>query len=1071
MEPTYFTCTLGQAAGLGIQQPYKTATKLVDALAANIPKRSAVAFPRPTTDNDGSWTKLVLTFEDVLSTRDNVARTLSYLLGSRLSQKRTVALLCPSTPAFLFTWLALMRLDRAVLLIAPQCQPAAIASLCKTCDVSLLLHHDDYVDLARRSSDASEGHLDIIALPLDELAVPKVSSANEDAVDNISLLESQSGEEDVAYLHHTSGTSSGMPKPIAQTHRAGVGVLPHFPEGYKAPTFTTTPLYHGGIADLFRSWTSGAMIWLFPGREVPITASNIVKCLDVASEKHRTGSVIPVRYFSSVPYVLQSMEADRRGLQYLQSMDVVGVGGAALPAEVGDRLVANDVNLISRFGSAECGFLLSSHRAYAEDKEWQHLRVASGAEKYLRFEPQSGDRQSVSELIVLPGWPHMAKQNRGDGSFATSDLFAPHPSIPNAWRYHSRADSQVTLITGKKFDPAPLEASLATSELLGDVLIFGNGQPYPGALLFRSQQAANISDADLLEQIWPQVEKLNYESQYHARMPKYMLVPMAVTVEPLEKSSKGTILRGTAEKRFAKEISEAYEQTQGGDLSPDVPDEQLESVIHEAVSSVVAGKGGELSNNTNLFSYGVDSVAGMQIRGRLRKLLPADSPPLPINVVEDCGTVNRLADYIRRRRHGEAETDGDAAEQDHKYMLQLLEEYSRFEPPRSDSRPITNGHSSADDREVVVLTGATGALGAHLLDQYRRASNVGKIYCLVRGADHHAAFERVSKALIARKLLPLDRPSPNGPEVTVFRAALGEPRLGLVDETYDRLARETTVIMHVAWSVNFRMKLCSFVKDNIAGVRHLLGLALSSARPRKPVFAFCSSVASAMAFHAGKEVPEEILWDPSCATALGYSQSKLVAEQVLARFRERLPIRIFRVGQLAGDTEHGVWNEKEAWPMMLSAVKITRFMPRLEGQKLDWLPVDMAATALMEGAKSEWNEGCEVYHVLNENETPTWAEMLQWLGKWEQFEIVDAADWVRRLQEAVEDDGQQHPASQLLDHWRKAYVLDKGEEKEQAGRVKFAMEHTKASLPVLRNVRPVYEAYFDKLWKWITENV
>ncbi len=49
---------------------------------------------------------------------------------------------------------------------------------------------------------------------------------------------------------------------------------------------------------------------------------------------------------------------------------------------------------------------------------------------------------------------YKAKKNRPDGSFATADLFAPHPEIPHAWKYHSRADSQLTLITGKKFDPA-----------------------------------------------------------------------------------------------------------------------------------------------------------------------------------------------------------------------------------------------------------------------------------------------------------------------------------------------------------------------------------------------------------------------------------------------------------------------------------------------------------------------------------------------------------------------------------------------------------------------------------------
>ena len=51
------------------------------------------------------------------------------------------------------------------------------------------------------------------------------------------------------------------------------------------------------------------------------------------------------------------MEADKYGLQFLRSIDIVGVGGAVLPAEVGDRLVTRGTNLIFGFGSAECGIL------------------------------------------------------------------------------------------------------------------------------------------------------------------------------------------------------------------------------------------------------------------------------------------------------------------------------------------------------------------------------------------------------------------------------------------------------------------------------------------------------------------------------------------------------------------------------------------------------------------------------------------------------------------------------------------------------------------------------------------
>lgn len=427
---------------------------------------------------------------------------------------------------------------------------------------------------------------------------------------------------DIAFLFHTSGTSTGLPKPIPQTHHGAIGALPSLPDGHEKATFTTTPLYHGGIADCFRAWTSGALIWLFPGKDVPTTASNILKCLGCAGRPEISYNAVPVKYFSSVPYVLQMVSSDSEGMKMLQTMDIVGVGGAALPQDVGDELVEHGVHLVSRFGSAECGFLLSSHREYEKDKEWQYLR--SHCSNLLAFEEQS-DGSGLSELIIRPDWPHMAKRNRKDGSFATADLFAPHPNIKDAWRYHSRADSQLTLITGKKFDPAPLEAAIASNELLSDVLIFGNGMQCPGVLLFRSGAAKAMETNRLLGEVWPIIEKLNKEGQAHTRISRSMLTVMGADAPGLEKSSKGTVMRAQAEKRYKQEIKGAYEQgeeqsdTSNGLPREIIPKHEIPKAVLKTIKQAI-GTSDRIPEDADLFSCGVDSVACMAIRARLHSV-------------------------------------------------------------------------------------------------------------------------------------------------------------------------------------------------------------------------------------------------------------------------------------------------------------------------------------------------------------------------------------------------------------------------------------------------------------------
>lgn len=1064
VNPTYFTCTLGQAAALGLQQPHKTVTEFVDSQAKKIPTFSAAGFARPNADSNAQWTDMVFTFVDIQRGSRYVASLLLKEYERELARHPTVALLCPSTPEFLFTWLALMRLDKSVLLIAPQCQPAAVAELCKTCKASFLLCDDVYQQLAGRSACTSSEQgwpLTTAGLPFPDDPPRAAFIPAEDDSDEYTP-DPSSQESDIAYLHHTSGTSSGMPKPIPQSHHAAVGVLPSFNNGHEAATFTTTPLYHGGIADLFRAWSSNALIWLFPGKRLPITASNVVQCLAVAERSTQIDGRPPVKYFSSVPYVLQMLEENSRGLAYLQGMNIVGVGGAALPLDVGSRLADHGVNLISRFGSAECGFLMSSHRDYKRDMEWQFLRIDSGAQ-LLHFEPGPDE---TSELIVMKDWPHMAKRNRDDSSYATSDLFVKHETIADAWRYHSRADSQLTLITGKKFDPAPLEAAIAGLGCLDDVLIFGNGRQIPGALLFRSKRGEHFSDSDLLDELWPEIERLNSETQDHARLSRAMLVAMVHLETPLEKSSKGTIIRKAVEQRFQAEIEQAYDRLETVEPE-DILDGEMENAITRIITGIV-GKKGQLEKTTDLFSYGVDSVAGIQIRHKLRSLLPRTSNHLPINVVDDCGCVERLSEYVLQRRHGQDEEAEIAADTVHQQMRNLAREYSSF----NASYASDGDHDCPmDDKgDVVVLTGATGALGAHILDQYRRQERVKRIYCLVRGADEHAAIQRVDKALSQRKLQCLEDES----KIVVLQTQLGDAHLGLEQTTYDRLAREATIIMHVAWSVNFKIRLRSFVKDNIAGVRNLINLALASPKSQPPRFGFCSSVASVMAVNKDI-IPDDIIDDPAAATNIGYSQSKWVAEQICSaagqntRLKSRMTV--FRVGQLAGDTLHGIWNTQEAWPLMLSSVKATGCLPALPDEPLSWLPVDVAASALIQGVQVENGNVVSVLHVVNEHRQPDWESLLVWLSASVSFQQLAPSEWVVEL-ERLSRRSADHPALQLLDHWHRLYSRGADTKPVDSPRTPvFSMIRTKTLVPALRDVKAVDKTYVKKLWTWIDKTM
>ena len=1080
--PNYFTCTLGEAAPY--RKDFTNINDFIQSQARDYPDLPAVGFCQPGSNASGPWSYEVLSFAQVLKGSCGAAEFLYE--HTNIPERSTVALLCPSTITFLITWLALMRLGHPVLLIAPQCSPSAVASLCQQCEVSHLIHDEAYDELAQQSAKHAETKDQQLELPLLSGLGP-VSLARKPRKRSPKL--SSAGQDDIAFYFHTSGTSSGMPKPIPTTHFAAAGACPRM-DGDRHATFTTTPLYHGGIADLFRAWTSNALIWLFPGKGIPITAKNIVKCLSTAG---RTATP-PITYFASVPYVLEMMASDDNGLQRLRNMEIVSVGGAALPPEVGARLVKKGVNLVSRFGSAECGFLMSSHRDYNNDKAWDYLRAHGD----LKFDPRD---DGLHELIVPPSWPVISKTDKvkEDGSFATCDLFKPHPTIPNAWRYDSRADSQITLVTGKKFDPAPLEDAIAASlDTIQDVLIFGDGKPYPGALLFRSEMAREDSDEKLLKgQLGQEIRKLNKESQKHAQIPESMLVLMPYIDTPLPKSSKGTVLRRQAEERYASNIATAYEGV--STKQRDVPDDEVESFVLEAVRAIMSssdGQSAQIHPDTDLFAHGVDSVASVQIRHAVAKLLPESCARLPLTIVQDSGSVQQLSQAILGLRHNRL-ADKAGTEDHAETMRGLVQWYSALNStstPGSQTLP-TPPESPAwhqyNPGKTVLLTGTTGSLGSQLLAQLVKSSGVSRIHLLLRGASQHAAEERVRKAMSSRHVT---MPAEDWKKIRVHTCSLSEPLLGLSAQTYTELVQETDVIFHLAWAVDFTLPVRGF-KQHFAGLQALLSFALAHSKwtalygpPTPAKLIFCSSTASVASYskiHPGKEVPESIIDDAESCGDIGYSRSKWVAENICSEAVKANPdlrgaVSIVRVGQLSGDSVYGVWNKSEAYPLMMSSAKVTGCMPDLPQESVGWVPVDLAAKAFMElglgglEASTAERSPVQVMHILNQDNTTTWSMLLKWLAKESNFEVVKPSEWLSRLEDLTrsgdgDDEKFKHPCLKLLEFWKTAYGDHSAGDRPPP--LAYETADSLEVMPALRTMKPVDEDYARKLWKWIANNV
>ncbi|KAJ9108879.1 hypothetical protein QFC21_000199 [Naganishia friedmannii] len=855
------------------------------------------------------------------------------------TEQPVVSLLAPTGLDFLVAWVACMGLGYGVAFIAPQCSPTAIGHLVDATSSKALLYHTHYASLAASAEELIDG-IPTIRLP----AVPSAKKGSGETVKGWPA-DPTDPTQALSHIFHTSGTS-GTPKPIPQTHSSCVTPLPRRKIGDPdtlTSSFTTTPLFHGGVSDLLRAWMARSLLYLYPSSTTPVTASNVTGAFQACDSYDFSATYCPpIKAFLSVPYILTLLSpvadpSDAVGATaMLANMGIVSTGGAPLDTAVGDALVAKGVNLTSRLGSSECGFLMTSYRDYANDKEWEWLHNDSPYASALKFEESESDPTGRKlEMIVTSEWksksytsmrPFQVKSNRENGDYATGDLYERHSEKPNVWRYAGRGDDVVVLSNGEKLSPSPIEAVFRSSADIKDALVVGVNKTQIGCLIFPRA-------GDSLDKIQAELETLiqsaNRQSPSHAQLGKEMctVISSEKRASALPKSSKGTIQRGLAYDEFKPEIDRLFQQAEGGEVESGKKlqlDELalrnwLKGRVDELIGSAKRSDDDEeLQTDTDLFSWGVDSVKAARLRSAILQNIDLGGNFLPLNVVFENSSVTQLANLCVGLRTGQQHQQ-KTIEDDIKLMYQMVNKYSDFELANGDLH-VHRGQPTSDEStgRIVVLTGATGSLGSHLLHQLSLLppSSVHKIICLVRGADDAIAYDRVRRALAHRNLqCQPDR-------FQVFSARLGKANLGMDEAIYQSLAQKTDIVIHrcagrkAAWAVHFGSRLESFEGD------HIRASVLNGVTHSDTVY-------------------EKLSEDPHTAVPIGYSQSKWVTEQICANANESTvfkdKVQVLRIGQLCGDTQEGMWNESEGWPLMIKSAQIIGALPLIQEDILDGL--------------------------------------------------------------------------------------------------------------------------------------
>ncbi|KAK8253281.1 male sterility protein, partial [Phyllosticta capitalensis] len=1000
---------------------------LVQHNAQTQPTNPAFLYPASTANDSFQ----ILTWQEFHGLVRSAVSIYSKILSAQIqsaneSQKQpTIALLGTGhTIDYLIAQIALNQLGVRILLLSNKNAANAREHLLGVCEAVGIIADEANAAILDAKSEKENGRVifQLVSFVDLQAKTPDETKAEGFEADDVWNLQSM--------ILHSSG-STGMPKPIIHTNRSLCLIARMyrlFPSFVVENWYLCFPLFHiAGLCIAFSGLPNGLPTTMPPLQWPPAPGTILTGFRALAAMG------MPADCLHSAPSVIEDLygyiSATSNDFSPLVDLKIVQPGGAPLGEKVLKELVAKGVNVKTTYGSTEIGPPFRSIPHTRDNPHCYRLRNLYPESPLVQMEPLSDDSEGgtpLFECVIYKGFELTAElwlSPDAPNPYRTNDLFFQDPPGSGNFVLLGRKDDVLVLDNGEKTHAGTLAALLEEEGhgVVSKAAVFGNGRPCVAAIVELAEGGS--------EKLQSVLDRVNEKSAKHARVDKEMVLVLG-TEESLPVTPKGNVRRKEAWRIYSDRVDALYERYLGTQATADddeTPDHLASLSDEDFVKTIVAEicdtETSAVDNEMSFYDLGLDSQRAVKLRARLVKRFGT----FPLMFIFEYPSVKRLLEYLQGLKSRNGESDESKANQEQRlaYIQNLIQSYKSTIDGWAASEPRPAAKASGG--QVVYLTGASGALGNALLEAFISQDHVSKVYCAIRGVDPrikliHSLKERgyAESVYCSGKIhaIPYD---------------MKDELLGCGQGLFGKLAAEVTVVVHNAWKMDFNQKVEEFEKDCLKGTMHLLKFCQTGAAK---TFSIMSSVAACMGeANKGRKIPEEpVADDPTVALSTGYGQSKYIAERVTQHYSAALssPVQLFRVGQLCGHSSLGTWNTSEMWPIMIATgLKHLHAMPELPGTVVNWLPVDMCASAI-DRTLSTPDERLYAVHNLVNPATCSWSEFLDALAAAAPetpFERVGMAEWVGRL-ESKADAADDVPGLKLLGFFQD---MTKGANGEEVG--------------------------------------
>lgn len=861
----------------------------------------------------------ILTYEDLNRKSNQLARV---LINKGVQSEDLVGVMLNRSVEMLISIFAILKAGGAYVPIDPAFPSERINYILKDTGTNLLLVNGD---VNKEITFPGE----IILLENEHLY--KGDSSN---------LTRKVSASNLAYVIYTSG-STGNPKGVMVEHQNVTNILYALQKAYpvtgkEAYLLKTTFTFDVSVTELF-GWFfgGGRVVVLEPGAErepdrmaLEIQRNGVTHVNFVPSMLRATLQMLKqekLALFSTLKYLFVAGEAIEYSLveDVFSKLPHVSLENLYGPTEASIYATKYAIKQSDRRANVPIGMPVQNVQIYILDQYGNHCPVGVSGEIFI-----AGDG-------VTKGYLNQDK--------LTSSVFLPNPFEPGTrmyktgdmgkWRadgnveYLGRRDHQVK-IRGYRIELFEIEEKLLRHENIKEATVVD----------FHDEQDTKYLCAYIVAKREISLRKLRgYLSK---KLPDYMVPTYFVIMDRMPLISSGKL-----DKKALPKPQANFQKS----LNYVPPRSETETQLAELWSEVLEIPLEKIGIYDSFFDLGGNSLTILKLLSKAY----SHQMNLTIQDMYMYQDISKLAQKISEERN----------EQE-----QIVPNFDIIERKNSLENMIMPELDLAAYSSIL-LTGATGFLGSHLLYELLKKTDT-VIYCLVRGSTVRESYQRLQDTMGYYFSKDTDVQTQLKKRVIIVNGDISEERFGLELSLYETLQLNIDAIIHAASLVKHYGHFDEFYQVNVKGTQEVIDFSQLS---HVPIHYISTLSVAGKALNENKRLnfTESDFYIGQNYSDNVYVSTKFMAENLLFEsMNSGLPVSIYRIGNLTGRLSDGQFQmniSENAFYNRLKTVLEAGVIPEsMMNSLLEFTPVDVCSEAILRIFQTTGSRG-RVFHLFNHN--------------------------------------------------------------------------------------------------------